>query len=62
MQRYRNNDNYSFWIQLQPAYEYFAKNSKPTTVNVIDGQYIVSTKSESSLLLSKSTQTTRSPK
>ncbi|CDH34382.1 L,D-transpeptidase family protein [Xenorhabdus bovienii] len=62
MQRYRNNDNYSFWTQLQPAYEYFAKNSKPTTVSVIDGQYIVSTKSESSSLFGKSTQTMRSPK
>ncbi|WP_237386135.1 L,D-transpeptidase family protein [Xenorhabdus sp. Sc-CR9] len=44
MGRYKNNDNYPFWKQLQPAYEYFAKNGIPAGVRVIDGQYIVNAK------------------
>ncbi|CDG22171.1 putative L,D-transpeptidase YafK [Xenorhabdus poinarii G6] len=41
MMRHRNNNNYLFWRQLQPAYAYFIQNSIPATVNVIDGQYVV---------------------
>ncbi|MBD2796242.1 murein L,D-transpeptidase [Xenorhabdus sp. 18] len=62
MRRHQNNDNYSFWKQLQPAYQYFAQNSIPATVSVIGGQYAINMKpknpssfwrSESSYSLSK---------
>ncbi|MBI6547579.1 murein L,D-transpeptidase [Xenorhabdus sp. VLS] len=46
MKRHKNNDNYLFWKQLQPAYEYFAKNGIPATVSVIGGQYVVNAKPE----------------
>ncbi|PHM33495.1 L,D-transpeptidase family protein [Xenorhabdus innexi] len=41
MKRHHNNANYSFWEQLQPAYEYFVQNSTPATVNVIRGKYVL---------------------
>ncbi|MDX7986751.1 murein L,D-transpeptidase [Xenorhabdus sp. 12] len=41
MMRHKNNDNYPFWEQLQPAYEYFAKHGVPANVSIIGGQYIV---------------------
>ncbi|PHM73841.1 hypothetical protein Xkoz_01345 [Xenorhabdus kozodoii] len=46
MKRHKNNDNYLFWKQLQPAYEYFAQNSLPATVSVIGGQYVINVGSQ----------------
>ncbi|AOM40955.1 L,D-transpeptidase family protein [Xenorhabdus hominickii] len=46
MKRHKNNDNYLFWKQLQPAYEYFTEHGIPATVSVIGGQYVINTKSE----------------
>lgn len=42
MQRHRNSSDYNFWRQLQPGYEYFAKNRMPPSVSVINGQYVLS--------------------
>ncbi|MEQ1964257.1 murein L,D-transpeptidase family protein [Xenorhabdus khoisanae] len=44
MGRHKHNDNYQFWKQLQPAYEYFANTGIPATISIIDGRYVVNEK------------------
>ncbi|OTA21006.1 hypothetical protein Xbed_01000 [Xenorhabdus beddingii] len=46
MRQHKNNGNYPFWKQLQPAYEQFAKTGIPATINVIGGRYSVNPKPE----------------
>ncbi|WP_036770624.1 L,D-transpeptidase family protein [Photorhabdus australis] len=41
MLRHRASSHYIFWLQLQPAYEYFVKNRRPAAISVINGQYAV---------------------
>ncbi|WP_118986856.1 L,D-transpeptidase family protein [Photorhabdus sp. CRCIA-P01] len=41
MLRHRSSSHYLFWLQLQPAYEYFVKNNQPAAISVINGQYTV---------------------
>ncbi|MQL50161.1 L,D-transpeptidase family protein [Photorhabdus khanii] len=41
MLRHRSSSHYLFWLQLQPAYEYFVKNNRPAAISVINGQYTV---------------------
>ncbi len=41
MLHHRASSHYMFWLQLQPAYEYFIKTRRPAAINVINGQYVV---------------------
>ncbi|APC10678.1 MULTISPECIES: L,D-transpeptidase family protein [Providencia] len=41
MTRYRNSSHYSFWKQLQPAYEYFNQTGRPAEISVTLGKYAV---------------------
>ncbi len=41
MLRYRNSSHYSFWKQLQPAYDYFNRTGKPAEISVTLGKYAV---------------------
>lgn len=41
MQRYRNSSHYTFWKQLQPAYDYFNRTGKPAEISVLLGEYAV---------------------
>lgn len=56
MLRYRNSSHYSFWKQLQPAYDYFNRTGRPAEVSVAFGKYAVidQTETPTKLLGSKS--------
>ena len=41
MIRHRSSVYASFWRQLKPGYDYFAKNHQPPTVHVANGQYVL---------------------
>lgn len=41
MLRYRNSSHYTFWQQLQPAYEYFNQTERLAQVSVNSGKYAV---------------------
>ncbi|PAV01270.1 hypothetical protein CBG25_17635 [Arsenophonus sp. ENCA] len=41
MNRHRNSRYYTFWRQLQPAYEYFTKTNQLPVINIQQGQYLV---------------------
>ncbi|WON76352.1 peptidoglycan meso-diaminopimelic acid protein amidase [Serratia sp. UGAL515B_01] len=41
LQRHRFSDHMSFWQQLKPGYDYFAKNHQPPAVEVANGQYVL---------------------
>ncbi|MEQ4675933.1 murein L,D-transpeptidase family protein [Providencia vermicola] len=41
MLRYRNSSHYTFWKQLQPAYEYFNQTGRLAQVSVNSGKYAV---------------------
>ncbi len=41
LQRHRSSSYISFWRQLKPGYDYFAKNHQPPAVGVVNGQYVL---------------------
>ncbi|CAQ85346.1 MULTISPECIES: L,D-transpeptidase family protein [Photorhabdus] len=41
MLRHQASSHYMFWLQLQPAYEYFIKTRRPAAISVINNQYAV---------------------
>lgn len=41
MQRHRYSSYASFWRELQPGYDWFARHHQPPTVNVISGSYVM---------------------
>ncbi len=56
MLRHRSSSHYMFWLQLQPAYDYFVKNHQPATISVINGQYVVNATPDKSPLLQPQSQ------
>lgn len=41
MQRHRLSNDYDFWLQLKPAYDYFEKNKLPPFIYISNGKYFV---------------------
>ena len=41
LQRHRSSNYISFWQQLKPGYDYFAKHHQPPMVSVTNGQYVL---------------------
>lgn len=39
--RYQHSDNYQFWQQLKPAYDYFEQNKMPPFIYISNGQYFI---------------------
>lgn len=56
MQRHRNSAYINFWKQLQPGYAWFLQHKKPPMMEVLNGQYVLTTNSqpESRFLLRRS--------